>query len=150
MVDHVRTLLVNPSGISGYGHVTDAPADAALRLFGVTGDEVAEAVVDTVLPLALAPDLVSFRRFYDTRTTPSARKSVYRETYAVELDGLYDRVFGSEGWWTVLPVFSHPDPAINANLSEMREAARSLDSAYALGAVLLACAYRRHILQGES
>lgn len=158
MTDHIRHLLVNSGDVPGVSKVDDKAADDVLRLFGVTGDGPDEAVVDAVLPLALAPDLSRFRSAFDPRTTPSESGSVYRHDYtacdavrcaSLLLNGLYERVLGTDGWWTTVPLFSHADPACNAFLAELRSAARSMDSAYALGAVLVACAYRRLILQGE-
>lgn len=148
MVDQVETLLLNPSDVPGYRHVVDAPSDSAMALFGVASSDVdGKAVVLQLLPLALAPDLARFRRFYDRRVTPRGRQSVYTAS-ALSPDGLWDRVLGHEGWWTVSGLFQHPDPSVAAVLSEMRAAAVSADAPYALGAVLLACAYRRWLLQG--
>lgn len=158
MIDHIRHLLVNDGSVPGIAKVSDAAADAALLRFGVEGRGPDAAVVDAVLPLALAPDLVQFRRVFDARTTPPGSGSVYRHDYktcdsvrcaSLRLDDLYDRVLGEDGWWVVAPVFSHPDPSVNAVLSGLRSAAMSMDAAYALGSVLLACAYRRLILQPE-
>lgn len=148
MVDQVRTLLLNPSGVPEYRRVADAPSDAAMALFAVAGDD-ASAAVDRVLPLALAPDLARFRRFYDPRVTPSRPASVYRQPAgALSPTGLYERVLGYEGWWSVVGLFQHADPAVAAVLGEMRAAVTSTDAPYALGAVLLAVAYRRWLLQG--
>lgn len=89
---------------------------------------------------------------------PPQPPSVYRTEYSasdpsgktvsLSLDGLRDRVLGQEGWWRISGLFSHPDPAVRQRLSDLRAAARSMDAPYALGAVLLACAYRRSLLQG--
>jgi len=148
MTDQVRTLLLNPSGVPGYRRVADAPSDAVMALFGATGDAAASAVA-WLVPLALAPDLSHFRRFYDPRVTPPRPSSVYRQpASALSPSGLYDRVLGREGWWTVAGLFQYGDPAVAAVLSEMRAAAASGDAPYALGAVLLAVAYRRWVLQG--
>lgn len=153
MIDQVKALLLNGRGISGLRRVSDAASDAVMALFGVSGAEVdADAdgsVVSRLMPLALAPDLSRFRRFYDPRVTPPGQSSIYRTaTDDLSPSGLYDRVLGHEGWWTVTTVFSHADPAVAVVLAEMRSAAMSGDAPYALGAVLLAVAYRRWILQG--
>ena len=150
MVDQVETLLLNPSGVPGYRHVVDVSADSVMTLFGVAASDAdGKAVVLRLLPLALAPDLARFRRFYDRRVTPRRGQSVYRQPVsALSPDGLRDRVLGHDGWWTVSGLFQHPDPGVAAVLSEMRAAAVSADAPYALGAVLLACAYRRWLLQG--
>lgn len=153
MIDQVRALLLNRSDTAGYRRVADVPADTAMALFGVSGLESSASedatAVDRLLPLALAPDLSHFRRFYDPRVTPPRPSSVYRQpASALSPAGLYDRVLGHEGWWTVSGLFQHADPAIASVLSEMRSAAASGDAPYALGAVLLAAAYRRWILQG--
>ena len=133
--------------------MSDAPSDAVMALFGVGGGTAADAdVVDRLMPLALAPDLLRFRRFYDPRVTPPAPRpvsSVYRQAVdALSPAGLYDRVLGPDGWWRAAAVFQHEDPAVAAVLGEMQEAATSGDAPYALGAVLLAVAYRRWLLQG--
>lgn len=153
MIDQVRTLLLNRPDTAGYRRAADVPADTVMALFGVSGLEssVSEDVtaVDRLLPLALAPDLSHFRRFYDPRVTPPRPSSVYRQAAAtLSPSSLYDRVLGHEGWWTVSNLFQHADPAVASVLSEMRSAATSGDAPYALGAVLLAIAYRRWILQG--
>ena len=153
MTDQVRVLLLNPSDAPGYRHVSDAPSDVVMALFGADGGSaVAEAAVDRLMPLALAPDLSRFRRFYDPRVTPPATRSVssvYRQAAdALSPAGLYDRVLGSDGWWRAAAAFQHEDPAVAAVLGEMREAATGGDAPYALGAVLLAVAYRRWLLQG--
>ena len=148
MVDHIRTLLLNPGDRTDYRPVSDAVTDKVLVLFA---DGAVDAFfVDKVLPLALAPDLVPFRTAFDQRLTPPAMTSVYRdEDTGIDLSGVYARVLGDEGWWTTSRVFNHPDPAVASVLRGLRDAALSKDSAYALGAVLLACAYRRLILQGK-
>lgn len=151
MVDQVELLLLNKAGVAGYRRVSDAPADGVMQRFGVPSDgSGADAsVVSGLLSLALAPDLSRFRRFYDVRTTPRGGASVYRQTAAqLSVAGLYDRVLGPEGWWVAAELFNHADPGVAAVLADMREAASCADAAYALGAVLLACAYRRWLLQG--
>lgn len=147
MVDHIRTLLLNPSGTEGYRKVADEAADRTLALIGLTGGDGDAAVVDALLPLVLAPDLAHFRRFYDQRTTPANAGSVYTSDDAVSLDGLYGRLFGQPGWFTTAKVFGAPKPEAFQDLHEMLKAALAADSSYALGAVLLACAYRRQLLQ---
>lgn len=149
MVDHIRTLLVNGTG-SGYSPVSDEPSDRALTLFGLTGvPETDAAIVDVILPLALTPDLSWFSSRFDPRQTPPVKASVYRTDYttSASFDGLYDRVLGPEGRWVVLSVFSASDPSIRAELARLRASFLSLDGPYALGAVLLACSYRRDILR---
>jgi hypothetical protein len=153
MVDQVKKLLLNRSGVPGMRKVSDAPSDAVMSLFGVTGadsDYDSDAdVVERLLPLALAPDLVAFRRFYDGRTTPVAEASVYRTAKdGLSPDGIYGRILGRDGWWKVSALFQHDDPAVYAVLADMRDGVSGKDAAYALGAVLLAVAYRRWILQG--
>jgi len=150
MVDQVKTLLVNPRGVAGYRHVVDTPSDSVMSLFGVaSGAADCESAVSRVMPLALAPDLARFRRFYDSRVTPGRTQSVYRQSSdSLSPVGLYARVLGSEGWWTVSGLFQHNDPEAYAVLAELRAAASSTDAPYALGAVLLAVAYRRWVLQG--
>ena len=149
MVDHVRTLLLNPDGVPAYRQVRDKPADDALALFGITGSgSAAAAAVDLVLPLAMAPDLSVFRTCFDQRVTPSAPSSVYTQTAdALSPTGLYGKVLQADGWWTVSALFHADRPDALAVLTGLRAAACSQDAPYALGAVLLACAYRRHILQ---
>lgn len=152
MTDHVRALLQN----RGASRVKDEPSDRALALFGLGGTAIDDPRIDLLLPLALAPDLSWARDVFDGRTTPPAPKSVYRAQYelsdnaghtvSLDLTGLYAEVLGQEGWWTVSPVFSHPDPLVQERLSDLRDAARSMDAQFALGAVLLACAYRRWLL----
>lgn len=154
MVDQVKKLLLNMSGVPGMRKVSDAPSDTVMSLFGVTGaDSDADSgadVVERLLPLALAPDLAAFRRFYDGRTTPAAASSVYRTAAAgLSPDGLYERILGRDGWWKASALFQHADPAVYAVLADMRDGVTGKDAAYALGAVLLAVAYRRWILQGE-
>lgn len=159
MVDHVRTLLINPPSSDGYVRVADPEADAVLALLGATGTDLDAALVDRLLPLALAPDLAWARDVFDPRTRPtSGERSVYRMSYeasdpsgrtvSLALDGVHGKLLGTEGWWTVQRLFTHPDPVVRARLSDLRDAAMGKDGAYALGAVLLACAYRRHVLQG--
>lgn len=149
MVDQVKKLLLNRSGVPGMRKVSDAPSDAVMSLFGVTGADSDADVVERLLPLALAPDLVAFRRFYDGRTTPVAAASVYRTAKdCLSPDGLYAGIFGRDGWWKVSALFQHEDPAVYAVLADMRDGVTGKDAAYALGAVLLAVAYRRLILQG--
>lgn len=149
MVDHVRTLLLNRRGI------VDGPSDAVLRLFGVDAAAAGQEsrvrdAVDRVLPLAMAPDLQYFRRFFDQRVTPAERGSVYAWSVdELSPDGLRGRVLSGEGWWSVLGLFHSDDPGVAGVLAEMRKAALSPDAPYALGAVLLACAYRRWLLGGE-
>ena len=161
MVDHVRTLLVNPPTGSGYVHVSDEPADAVMGMVGLTGTYLDAALVDRVLSLAMAPDLEWARDVFDQRVTPPASgSSVYRFRYDVtgddgttlslSLDGLHDRLLGKDAWWRTSALFSHPDPLVQQRLDDLRDAAMSMDSAYAVGAVLLACAYRRHLLQEAS
>lgn len=151
MVDHIRILLLNPTGLPEYRHVTDSAADAVMGLFGVRGDDSAadSSTVSRLLPLVYADELVHFRRFFDHRVTPAAPMSIYR-TAATELSpaGLHKSILGVDGWWVVTRLFMSDDPIVFNNLQEMREAATSYDAPYALGAVLLACAYRRLILQG--
>ena len=145
MVDHVRTLLLNSDGVQGYRRVVDGPADSVLALFGVTNDADS---VDRVLPLAMAPDLACFRRFFDSRTIPSAPGSIYSQTDStLSVAGLRNRVLSGSGWWVVLTLFNSSDAAVADVLRDMRAAAASNDAPYALGAVLLACAYRRWVLQ---
>lgn len=158
MVDHIRTLLINESGVTGYRKVTDVPSDTAMALFGVSGDCTDAAVVDSVLPLAMSADLAPFRTPFDSRVSPGTdTRSVYRHVYtscgdcgsciSVSLDGVYDRVLGREGWWAISGLFSSDDPLVSANLTALRSAAMSKDAPFALGAVLIACAYRRLIKQ---
>lgn len=148
MIDHVRTLLLNPDGVPGYRRVSDSESDAVLELFGFGAGDDATAV-DRVLPLAMAPDLAVFRRLFDDRVTPASGGSVYSQTEAtLSVSGLSSRVLSSDGWWRVSALFS-PTGSMSADmLSAMRAAASSHDAPYALGAVLLACAYRRFVLQG--
>ncbi len=145
MVDHVRTLLLNPADKPGYERAEDPEADAALALFGVDGTD--KAAVDAVLPLAMADDLAWCRVHFDKRVLPRARTSVYASSGEPSLDGLYERVLGHEGRWAVSGLFMHSDPSVASELSEMRAAAFGMDAPYALGAVLLACAYRRLVAQ---
>ena len=159
MVDHVRTLLVNRADFpTGYDPVEDAPADRVMALFGVSRlcKDADVAAVDLVLPLALAPDLAEFRSRFDSRIPPSAPLSVYRHRYEatcggasvpITLDGTYARVFCGEGRLAVRAVLGAGDQAICAELSRLREASMASDGPYALGAVLLACATRRAVLQ---
>ena len=148
MVDHIKLLLLNVTA-SGVRAVEDAASDAVMSLFGVTGSDADASVVDNLMPLALAPDLAVFRRFYDSRTTPRRATSIYRQdSESLSPSGLYDRVLGHAAWWTTGELFRHDDPAAYAVLSEMRMAASSWDAPYALGAVLLAVAYRRWLMQG--
>ena len=143
MTDQVRVLLMNPDGYPGYRHVTDDPSDSVMAMFGVDGD------IDRVVPFAMSPDLSRFRRFYDRRVTPPGRKSIYRRPAAeLSASGLYGRVMGAEGRWVVAALFQHSDPAVASVLADMRAAAVSGDAVYALGAILLAVAYRRWLLQG--
>ncbi len=151
MVDHVKKLLLNESGARGLRRVSDPPSDAVMALFGVTGEDPVRdsGTVDRLMPLAMAPDLSRFRRFYDQRTTPPLSESVYwQPADALSPSGLYGRVLGYDGWWRVSALFQHADPGIYAVLSELRDCATSADAPYALGAVLLAVAYRRLVLQG--
>ena len=107
MVDEIRTLLVNPPTGDGYLHVEDGPSDVAMTLFGLGGTALDAQLVDRLLSLALAPDLAWARDVFDPRVTPAADQSIYRSAYEVSdlsgqtlslsLDGLYDRVLGSEG-----------------------------------------------------
>lgn len=146
MIDEVRTLLLNPAGVAGYRRVADAPADRVMALFGVLTPDDA-AAVDRLMPLALAPDLRGLRRFFDGRTTSMPTGSVYRDSCLPDVpDGLYDTVFGG-GWWAVAALFDAADPVTAGELREFSAAVESADSAYAIGAVLLACAYRRRMLQ---
>ncbi len=141
MVDHVRTLLIGNTALDGESNGT-------LALFGITGagDAADTAVVDAVLPLALADDLAWCRKHFDPRVTSRPRQSVYASDSLPSLDGLYDRVLGPEGRWTASGLFMHADPAVSSELAGMREAAFGMDAPYALGAVLLACAYRRLVV----
>lgn len=159
MVDHVRTLLVNRADFpTGYDPVEDAPSDRVMALFGVSRlcKDADVAAVDLVLPLALAPDLAEFRSRFDSRITPSAPLSVYRHRYEatcgdesvpITLDGTYARVLSGDGRLAVSALFGAADPAIYAELARLREASMASDGPYALGAVLLACATRRAVLQ---
>jgi len=151
MVDHVRTLLLNPDGVAGYRKVRDANADTVLARFGVTGsDGDSETAVDRLLPLAMAPDLSNFRAFFDQRITPREPLSPYRQGSGdLSPDGLYAKVLTADGWWDVSGLFQSDDPSAQAVLDDMRAAAVSRDAPYALGAVLLACAYRRFLMQGR-
>lgn len=155
MVDQVRSLLINRTSGRDYVQVDDSRSDEVLLRFGVSptmGDEELASAVDAVLPLAMAPDLATFRRFYDQRVTPVRTGSVYCTVYGLgghSLTGLYDRVLGPEGWWTTARLFEHDDVETGAVLADMLPAARTKDAAFALGAVLLACAYRRFMLQPE-
>jgi hypothetical protein len=141
MIDHVKTLLLDA------GAASDGPADAVLALFGIgVGGDDAD-IVDRLLPLALAPDLRRFRRFFDRRVTPSPAGSVYsRAADGLSPDGLWRRVLASDGRWLVSALFRHDDREAADVLADMRAAAFSHDAPYALGAVLLACAYRRWLL----
>lgn len=153
MVDHIRTLLLNPRDLPGYLRAEDGPADRALALFGLDGSDADAARVDVILPFALADDLAWFSGRFDPRRSPAGLTTVYRHAYATEsgaslsLDGLRAAVLGPNGWWAIAPVFSHRDPLVTQELMALRRAAGSRDAAYALGAVLLACAYRRQLLQ---
>lgn len=150
MVDQIRTLLLNPSGVRGYLHVDDSASDNTLLLFGIDG-QGSEGTVDALMPLVLSPDLHMFRGVFDDRVSPAAVGSVYRSDYGEipAFDQLYARVFSPSGWWTVSSLFVHSDPHVNQQLAQLREAAVSGDSAFALGAILLTCAYRRLLLQEE-
>jgi len=151
MIDHIRTLLLNPTTHPGYRRVTDAPSDVALSLFGLANDGSAAdgSRVDRLLPLALAPDLVSFRTAFDPRRTPTAKPSVYAQTAdTLATPGLHHAVLGSEGWWRISDLFLSDDAALRQTLQGLRDAAASKDAPFALGAVLLACAHRRLKLQG--
>ena len=151
MVDHVKALLLNTADTPGYHPVVDVPSDAVLSLFGFGVDAETDAlVVEQVLPLALAPDLQEFRRFFDRRVTPAAAGSVYAQTPGtLSQDGLRSKVLDADGWWRVSELFHAADPDVLSVLTDMRAAAASADAPYALGAVLLACAYRRWLLQKE-
>lgn len=147
MVDHIRTLLLNREGVSGYRKVADDAADRTLSLIGIDGGDGDDGIVDAVLPVVLSPDLARFRRFYDPRTTPAAARSVYEADGSASLDGVVSRLLGQKGRFTSLSLFTTNNPSAYADLREMRRAAMSKDAPYAVGAVLLACAYRRHLLQ---
>ena len=148
MIDQVRTLLLNPDGVPGYRRVADAPSDAVLRRMGLSGDAEADAAaVDRLLPLAMAPDLARFRRCFDSRTSPAHTPSVYNAAPG-DLEGLYAAVLAGDGWWAASALFSFDDPSAADTLAAMRFAASSHDAPYALGTVVLACAYRRLLLQG--
>lgn len=148
MLDQIRTLLLNPTDEPGYVHVDDAASAAALGL--LAGDRPVDAAfVDKVLPFALANDLAWARSVFDSRITPRRTPSVYRDDdTGVSLSGAYTRALTSDGRWKTARVFEHGDPVVYGVLRRLRDAAMSLDSAYAVGAVLIACAYRRLILQG--
>ena len=145
MVDHVRTLLLNPADRAGYEKVSDSEADEALAMFGIDGANAAD--VDAVLPLAMADDLAWCRSHFDQRVLPRVRTSVYSSAGEPSLDGLYEKVLGHEGRWAISGLFMHSDPSVSSELAKMREAAFGMDAPYALGAVLLACAYRRLVAQ---
>lgn len=150
MVDHVRTLLLNPVGVPGYQHVTDGPADRVLAMFGMRcdGSDYDADLLDKLLPLAEAPDLRRFRRFFDPRVTPRDVRSIYRTPCTgLSTEGLYDKILSAGSWWQVAELFQATDPVVLADLVEMRGAASCMDAPFALGAVLLACAYRRLVLQ---
>lgn len=150
MVDHIKTLLLNRDGVAGYRKVNDAPSDAVMSLFGVTGspDDTIVAV-ERLLPFALAPDLDRFRRFFDGRVTPQDHLSPYRQTAdTLSVPGLYEKVLEGAGRWAVLGLFRSEDPLVQSVLDEMYDAALCRDAPYAIGAVLIACAYRRLVLQG--
>lgn len=148
MLDQIRTLLLNPTDAIGYTHVDDAASDVALGL--LAGDNAVDAAfVDKVLPFALAPDLAWARSAFDSRVTPQFTLSVYRDDdMGIDLSGAYTRALTGDGRWKTARVFEYSDPAVYAVLRGLRAAALSLDAAYAVGAVLVACAYRRLILQG--
>lgn len=147
MVDHVRTLLLNRQDWNG--HVSDPAVNETLALFGVSGldDSADEAAIDAVLPLAMADDLAWCRSHFDQRVTRRPRGSVYAASAGPSLDGLYGRVLGDEGRWKTAGLFIHADPSVASELAKMRAAAFGMDAPYALGAVLLACAYRRLVAQ---
>lgn len=150
MIDHVRTLLLNPSDVPGYRRVTDDPADAVLARFGLSGNASTDVVhVARLLPLALAPDLAAFRTTFDPRTTPPAPTSVYATAdAALDPGGLYDAVLGDSVRVGLSALFTTTDDGARPTLDGLWAAARCRDAPYALGAVLLACAYRRQLLQG--
>lgn len=85
MVDHVRTLLVNPPTGGGYVHVSDEPADAVMGMVGLTGTYLDAALVDRVMSLAMAPDLEWARDVFDQRVTPP-RSSFEQDRYDVYVD----------------------------------------------------------------
>lgn len=147
MLDQIRTLLLNPTDETGYVHVDDVASDVALSL--LAGDSpVDDAFVDKVLPFALAADLAWARSAFDSRVTPRSTLSVYRDDdTGIDLSGAYARALTGDGRWKTARVFEHSDPEVYGVLRGLRDAALSLDSAYAIGAVLIACAYRRLILQ---
>ena len=107
MVDHIRALLLNSGSVAGCRHVDDGPADAVMARFGVTGSAVSDAVaVDRLLPLAMAPDLSVFRRFFDRRTTPRPPMSPYSQTDdTLSPSGLYASVLTGDGWWDTTGLF---------------------------------------------
>lgn len=92
-------------------------------------------------PWRMPPPARSVYRMSYTASDPSGRK------LSLSLDGLHDRLLGKDAWWKTSALFSHQDPLVQQRLNDLRDAALSIDSAYAVGAVLLACAYRRHLLQ---
>lgn len=152
MIDHVRHLLIGRSP-DGASLASDYATDAVLSSLGVLkASGAAEVMVDALLPLALAPDLEEFRALFDARRTPATPGSVYSTEYSVEgvdvsLNEVHSKVFGEEGWFTTAQLFQTQNLALLPTLSRLREAAMTRDSAYALGAVLIACAYRRMLLE---
>ena len=152
MVDHIKILLLNSDNVPGYRKVVDKAVDAVLKLFGFTGDITHDTtLVDMLMPLVLAPDLAPFRTYFDQRISPlKTVLSVYRHTYDVSLTGIWDNVLSDAGWWTTSEIFNSDDQVASAVLAEMRNAARCADAPFALGAVLICCAYRRLLLQGDN
>lgn len=153
MTDHIRTLLLNPKdGVPGYRHVSDQQVDAVLRLFGVTGEDTDSVAIDRVMPLALSPELGRFRDVFDSRVSPASPGSVYRDSgqdHGMASRGLYSSVLTGNGLSSVLQLFSSDDPATGERMYALRDAVLSHDACYALGAVLITCAYRRLLLQQE-
>ena len=96
----------------------------------------------------MAPDLSRFRAPFDPRVTPAPQESVYTQSAdSLSPSELHARVLSSDGWWAMSGLFQSTDPAALAFLDDMRLAAACRDAPYALGAVLLACAYRRLLAQ---
>ena len=150
MIDHIKTLLLNPDNVPGYRKVTDSTVDAVLARFGITGSSSSDdTAVERVLPLAMAPDLACFRGPFDKRVTPRDPESPYRQTGdSLSTGSLYADVLTGDGRWVVSGLFQVRDMSVQSVFDDLHDAAFSRDAPYALGAVLLACAYRRLILQG--
>lgn len=132
-----------------YGDMPDAPAAEVVKLL-IRGD-TSYARAHSLQELVPAEMLAEAQRFLGEYESDHFRP-VFRNRKYVDSDikdGAYDAVMGRDGWYVTRTLFDAEEPDTAENLNMLHDMVRSNDPVRALGAVVLACAYRTKVCRAR-